>query len=406
MNTMLKLLLAASLLAVPSFGQRQDISLTEFRQSLSEFGAVVDARQGTHFAAYFQSAPERVMRGLYSKVRNPRAFRDSMQSLKPKTSSMSAGTQSSTLIRLHPEFVAGFPLFTPNYPSGSNWSSMVGTLQADGDLPAGEVSDQRCISDKEALLTTTIVIFDAVNDISSAICEIVPEVFVEILGEGTEIDGTALCFAIKLAAVAIPALTVGQDDAGCSTQDHLVDSAEIQAAYNNTVQIYNVLQQHDTDTKNAIANARNALSGQITGLSGQVSSVSTQLTTVGNNLTTLINNSTAQINTNITAETTTVDNNLATLQALQLRLEIEANLKQPGNPESLFETPQSQGGFFETARSIVQNTIQNMTTIKGFTPAITSANSQFKLGERQLSLGNYTLAYGYYQNAYVAAVAP
>jgi hypothetical protein len=64
------------------------------------------------------------------------------------------------------------------------------------------------------------------------------------------------------------------------------------------------------------------------------------------------------------------------------------------------------GGYFELARTIVQNAITSMTALKGNVPAITNANSQFRLGESELALGQYTLAYGYYQKAYAFAAAP
>jgi hypothetical protein len=421
MKTVIKLALATALLALPSFGQSENqITINEFRQTLTDWTAIADARGGTHTSQYFATVPDNVLRGLYAHVPNGRAFRDAVQYLKPRLMKTGLGAKpdnlsihvpqlqeaaSSNVSSLNPRVVAGFPLFTPLYPSGSNWSSLVGQLQTDGYIPAGNAEAQRCSTDGESALSVVVSTFKAIEAIADAVCEAIPEIIVVVLGEGTQVDAKAICFAVQL-IIAVPAIASEEDFEFCKSQDGFVNTAEIEAGYHNTVQIYDVLQQHDTDTKNAISAAQGALSGQLTGVGGQLTALSTQVANTGNNLTTLINNSTTQIDNNIAAATVTIDSNIANLQNLELQLQIQINLLQSGQPIGLFETPQSLGGYFELARTIVQNAIASMTVVKGPTPAIIDANSQFKLGERQLALGQYTAAYAYYQAAYASAAAP
>jgi hypothetical protein len=99
--------------------------------------------------------------------------------------------------------------------------------------------------------------------------------------------------------------------------------------------------------------------------------------------------------------------NLATLvmsgQQLQLRLEIEADLSEPGNhPVALFELPASAGGHLDFTREIVVDTIAKM---QAAGQSVGNANAHLAAGDAAVAKGDYRDAYAAYGKAYRAAAA-
>jgi len=177
-----------------------------------------------------------------------------------------------------------------------------------------------CDSNLEAKFTVLVATLSGIKDMAKSVCEIVPNIFVEILGEGAEIPAKEICFAITLIISGFEewAEALATD---CDTQDRIVNVAESEAGYANSVAIYN----------------------------------------------------------------------------LKLRLKIEENLNNPGNPVGLFELPSSLGGFLEIARAIVSETITKMQNIGN---AQNNALQQLSLGDAAFASRSYKQAYKYYQTAY------
>jgi hypothetical protein len=144
--------------------------------------------------------------------------------------------------------------FTPRYPAGQFYDIYVETLPGwgllyDGDLPGTQ--DDRCDASGEAetRIATEALEFSAI--VLDGGCNTV----VTILGEGTNAP-----FCIAAAAVHTAARASQIILEQCGYQTALVDSAEIEAAYENTRRIIGTLNNvdaqlatHDSDVKAILA---------------------------------------------------------------------------------------------------------------------------------------------------------
>jgi hypothetical protein len=87
--------------------------------------------------------------------------------------------------------------------------------------------------------------------------------------------------------------------------------------------------------------------------------------------------------------------------ALALRLQIEADLSEPGNhPVALFEVPASGGGYLDLTRSIVADTIAKMQTAG---QGVGNAQAFLAAGDAARAAQDYKGAYADYGKAYRAA---
>jgi hypothetical protein len=137
--------------------------------------------------------------------------------------------------------VPDYTLYPPNYPSGTNWSIMTGTLQnvMGGLLPNGDVSNLECDPDGEANLAVVVSTFHGIKDAADQICDAIPDPVVIVLGEGTRIPLKEVCFAIDLIVGAFNSAFDGFYS-DCQTQGDLVDGANVQATLNNSIGLYNL----------------------------------------------------------------------------------------------------------------------------------------------------------------------
>lgn len=95
--------------------------------------------------------------------------------------------------------------------------------------------------------------------------------------------------------------------------------------------------------------------------------------------------------------------NTASLQTLNVRLEIEETLAEaPRSSLALFALPASQGGYLETVRDIVTRTIVN--ELAAGQRIIGGAQEDLAAGNDALAAGKYELAYQLYTQAYRHAV--
>lgn len=156
---------------------------------------------------------------------------------------------------------------TPAYPDPTNtaWQALVNPLITFGafsptDYP--DVAMQGCSLTVESNLSTVASALQGAVEASTPICSIIPAPF------------DAACWA-PVAALSIGgAVSVGLL-ADCSEQDGNVNTAEIDAAFHNTVTIY--------DTLGAV---NSQITGEFSNLSTQVAGVDTHLTNVDNHITT------------------------------------------------------------------------------------------------------------------------
>jgi hypothetical protein len=116
---------------------------------------------------------------------------------------------------------------------------------------------------------------------------------------------------------------------------------------------------------------------------------------------TQIDNEIAATNVHLDVRATQIDNEIATFQALNMRAQIEADLLRNGTAAiALFALPASVGGYLETARGIVSDTIAR-TLSSG--QSVGQAQVFFAAGQTAYAAHQWKLAYTQYQKAYFEA---
>lgn len=353
MKKLMFALIATTVMVAPSLAQGQnDISLPEFRQTLSDYLTAADSYRGTNYASLLVQVPDATLMKWYGAVSDGRRFqsavrhiKDRMLARKPATRrpgvplpSAPAGQMSASR-SVEPRFalnaasfgagiastpVPDYALFPPAYASGSYWESMTGTLQTFGYLPSGDVSNIACDTNMEADLTILTSTFHAIKDLADQICSAIPDPVVIILGEGTKVPAKEICYGINLIIGAFNSAFDGLKG-DCDTNDALIQGAHIEAAYYNSIALYN----------------------------------------------------------------------------LEFRLSVEENLSNTSVYLGLFEVPNAKGGYLEQVRAIVGDTLYNM-TIAGVNTA--SAQISLNQGDTYYNQNAWKLAFKQYQSAYFKLV--
>lgn len=441
------LLLTLLLAAVPLFLQRataqappksesESISVEEFRQTLVEFGSYLDAHnKGTNFSRDFHNLPEESLQALLSGVQNPRELQAAVTALRQ---SETRRASSRGLIRqaLGAQNASVYPncpadtiidtssnaTCTPSYPDSSNtaWQAMVEGLITFGAFSPSDfadVSSQQCSLTVESNLAITSNSLQAALAAASAGCSALNDV---------PAPATAACFG-PLALTAVPAAYAASTLYSlCQEQDGNVNTAEIDAAFHNTVTIYDALGQAtagintiQTDISSVTtdvltlgttlntdySNLNTSISNAVSNVNGNVN---TDFATLNNNLNVAatqigveITNSTTTITNQINAVTAQITNQLTAFQNLDLRLQIEENLTNNSNPIGSFQLPKSQNGYLELALSIVSDVINKLSAAQ---QDVHNAQSKLTTANADYAAGNYKQAYKDAGLAYSMAV--
>jgi hypothetical protein len=324
---------------------QDDISISEFRQALSDMATALDSARGTDLARMIPGLSDDVLQGWYRGVPNGRRFANAAAEIKSmrlhptggrRETFTTPGTQPgySPIHRQASEsgFAAGITstpipdvsLATPEYPSGSNWSNMTATLQGVGSLPSGNVSDKYCGANGNSALSTAVSTFNGIKDIAELICNAIPDPVVIVLGSGTRIPAKEICFVADLIIGAFNSAFIGYL-ADCQMQSSLVLDAQNNATLGNITAMYN----------------------------------------------------------------------------LEFRLAAEEALGNQTYLTGIFEIPDSQGGYLDSARAITSDIITKMTN-SGYVETV--ALGLLTQGDNAYNQRNYKLAFKQYQKAYAAAV--
>ena len=229
-----------------------------------------------------------------------------------------------------------------------------------------------------AVTAAADVIFIAAAGIRAGLSRGCNQVLV-VLGEGG--NSSVACIAadvVYFVAVALRAKLLACDvdytertvDASFSRLEHLHTDLETSIANDNT-------------NKTAIINNDNTNTTTITGNDNT-------------NKTTIL----AAIAASQVAINANTDAGKNELRNLILRTQIEANLaKDNDDAVGLYMTPGANGGYLESVRAIVIDTIAKL----GGTHTV-NANKQLAQGDAQQALGNFFKAYSFYRQAYRTAV--
>jgi hypothetical protein len=329
MKRILLMVGATTLLVAPFRAQTQnaqtqnDMTIPEFRQVLVDLGSYLDAHRGTNLSSQFEAIPDDVLKKLYPAVANPRQLQSSVATLKQHDAAHRAqptnlaSTPQVVYTSCAPDSIIrnspGAPC-TPAYPDPTNgsWEAMVNPLITFGafsptDYP--DVSMQGCgLTVETNLQQVTVGLIGSVT-VAGYGCE----------GLGAIPVGGTVAEGVCEAAVALVAVA-GEVSQGlysdCIEQDGLVNAAEIDAGFHNTVTIYDALGTDFTSLNTAMStdftSLNIALSTDFTNLNTALGSDFTNLTTTVNSDSTTTD---ALITTDFMALTTQISQGTALLQA-------------------------------------------------------------------------------------------
>lgn len=329
MKRLLLLVATTAILVAPLLAQtKNDISIAEFRQNLVDLGAWVDARKGTDFARQFQAMDDDLLMKLYPAVPNGRKFQTLVRQLKlhkfAVRSSTQAGADSggaapmtATPMIVTGPGACGAPntiiqnggACTPAYPDPNDgaWQIMVAPLESYTDVngvPAfspndnADVSSQGCSLDAETVLQQINVILSGIVNSASPVCNIIPAPI------------NAACWG-PVAAIESVNSVFGGYFLDCIEQDGLVNGAKVDAAFQNTVTIYNALGSNSGTT--LAADIANSMTGVTTDITNSVTALGTDISSSTTALAGDIGSSTVTLATDLTNVDTDVDARIATL---------------------------------------------------------------------------------------------
>ena len=204
--------------------------------------------------------------------------------------------------------------------------------------------------------------------------------------------------------------------------DPVVTSAEVEAAWQNTVTIDTDLANHDVNTSNHLSQIdehltlidselnthSNAVDTDLAGrmvavdadISSRIANTDTDLSQKLTAVDTDLNGHLNLVDNDVTTRASQIDSEISAFQALDLRLQIERALT-TGQVIGLFEIPQSQGGFLELVRSIVVDSINKMLAA-GL--SVGTASKNLTNGDTARASGDFKTAFKSYATAYQAAV--
>jgi hypothetical protein len=251
---------------------------------------------------------------------------------------------------------------------------------------------------------------------------------VVILGEGTNLPECIIAAIDQAIAFGLQ-VTLSTFEFCDST----VLGAENDSAYFNTIAIFNNLATDTSLISNQLTSAESDINAHITSIDSDIdnhvtainTNVDTNLTAIDTdvdthvaaanldidtkvvNVDTDLNNHLTAVDTHVNTHLSAVDANvlagatdIATLQALDLRMEIEKSLAL-GISVGLFETPKAQGGYLELVGTTVQTVINGL--IAAGQTVVGNAQTSENAGNTAYAAGKFKTAYSDYMKAYQAA---
>jgi hypothetical protein len=304
MKRLWMLLAATTLMVGPICAQaqpaqtRNDMTTPEFREVLMDLGSYLDAHKGTDLHRQFEALPEDSLRQLMSAIPNLRRFQTAVTALKEHDAARGAqskmprpeGANATSIVPL-----AAFPACTPNtiidnspgaqctpaYPDPNNggWQAMVNPLITFGAFSPStfaSVSSQACGLTVETNLQQVTVALQGAIESLTPICSTIPPVI------------NIACWA-PAAAIAVAGSVSAGLFSDCIEQDGLVNAAEIDAGFHNTVTIFNDLNTSvaglnthltnvDSDINTHLTNVDNHVAAEFVALDAHLVALFTQLT--------------------------------------------------------------------------------------------------------------------------------
>lgn len=306
----------------------QNMSVSEFRQTLTDLGSYLDAHKGTNISQQFSALTDQQLQVILPSVPDTRKLQTAVAGLKqndvlsPIQSKLQTSriatrgiasvvqNQATTCARgtiIDDDGSAGS--CRPAYPDPNNsaWRNMVNPIITFGGFSPTDyasVSSQQCDLTVESNLVQVVSALNGTVTVASIACSALQAIPV-----GGTIASGVCDVAVALVGVA-GAVSQGLL-ADCSEQDGNVNSAEIDAAFHNTVTIYDKLGAVNTQITGEFNTASTQLTNVDTDIDIRIANLDTHLTNVDNHvaaefvtldahITTLIGNLATQL-TNSTA---------------------------------------------------------------------------------------------------------
>lgn len=332
---MKKLLIALSMVVVIgahslSLAQsaEEDVTLSEVQAAMIDHMNLIGA---SDIAAQMEELDYDSWMVIYDSIPTKLMYLNAVGSMRQSTiESGSSLTQGISAISPHISAVSPAPLFSPAYPSGTDYGVYIATLpglallfdSADIGTETGtSLTDERCDANGEAGLRIATHVLEFVTIATDATCAGV---------------GTFACIPYGVAAAASYASEIVLQQ--CNYQTDLVDSAEIEAAFENTVGIISTSNNIDT----VINNETNFTSdAELAVLQNQLT---THDTTIKNNLSThdtTIKSNLSTHDTDIKAQLSTHDADVKSL-LVALQGAVDVLLARQLEVLRLLHTPQGQ----------------------------------------------------------------
>jgi hypothetical protein len=281
-------------------------------------------------------------------------------------------------------------------------------LEGQGLGPIQVPSDPAIIKPIDA----AIEIAQTAKDIGDRLCDLI----VVALG-GTNAPG---CIVAEVTDLILDGLQKARDV--LTFCDAPVKTAETEATWRNTIQVDTDIATLGTNVANQLTSLANQLTQVDSDIVNHTSSTDTDVdanvaavgislanglvnvnANLNNHITgvdTDLNTHLTQVDSDVTGGTTQVNNGLNTFQTLDVRLRIEQALS-TGQTIGLFEVPAVQGGYLETVRAIVVDTINKVLASGG---TVGNASRYLSSGDTAKAAGQFKSAYSDYASAYESAI--
>jgi hypothetical protein len=404
----------------------KNMSVAEFRAKFTEYMAWLDSNaSGTSMSQNLemrvQAMSDEEFQAVYDSFADPDAFIAATERV------MAPVVQAANILTPRGALLMT-ALYPPDYPTGAFYDEWVAGLPGLGLISDGNgdgsLKDERCSFDGEAGLQLTGVLLKAGAIVGDVLCNSI----VVILGEGTNLP---FCVAAGL----LHAGDLANDTIAkqCDSQDANVNSAEIEAAYENSkiisgqldgivtqiethdTDLKTALATHDTDLKAALATHDTAIKTALathdtaikTALSTHDAAIKAALHTHDVDIKAALATHDADIKAALAAHDAAIKaallaqtNLIVANQGQSVKIEIETTLSSASDVKRLsyFYLPLAKGGLLEIVRQTVLDAI---TANQAAGMSISNAQTYFAQADTQVTKKNYKAAYDLYKKSYL-----
>ena len=226
-----------------------------FRQDLIEFVEIYGTGADAELIAELRAMSFEDLQAYHSALSDPSLFAQANELAKASQARQEALKLQPDLSQLPTPFFAPVIGFTPDYPSGGNYSTYTATLPGLGILLAGSQNRTDASAVGGAWIAFNVLEFLAIT--AQATCD------------GGLVLSPGLCSLSGIAQAAARADQVVLEQA--DYQDALIDGAEIEAAFENSKLIIGQanalsteLATHDADIKSQLTTHDTDIKGQLT----------------------------------------------------------------------------------------------------------------------------------------------